>query len=195
MAPLMDIGTLIIQTLGSLYLLVVMLRFLFQLVRADFYNPLSQFVVKATNPLLMPIRRLVPGIFGIDMAALILAVLVQYVAIQLTAFVLGGGLINPLMVVAWGLVGILGLVADIFFWSLIIMVVASWLAPQSYNPGLLLVRQLTEPVCEPFRRLIPPIGGLDISIIFAFLALNVVKILIGYLASITGTVAVLVPGI
>lgn len=186
MGPMVEIGTLIIQTLGSLYLLVVMLRFLFQLVRADFYNPLSQFVVKATNPLLIPLRKVVPGIYGIDVASLILALIVQYVAIQLTAFVFGFGVINPIHVLMWAAVGILSLTANIFFWGLLIMVIASWVAPQSYNPALLLVRQLVEPVCTPFRRLIPPMGGLDISIIFAFLALNVVQILIKYLAGMVG---------
>lgn len=186
MGPLVEIGSLVIQTLGSLYLLVVMLRFLFQLVRADFYNPLSQFVVKATNPLLIPLRRLIPGVYGIDIASLFLALIVQYVAIQLTAFVFGYGIINPLNVTLWGLVGLLSLTANIFFWGLLIMVIASWVAPQSYNPALLLVRQLVEPVCTPFRRLIPPMGGLDISIIFAFLALNVVQILIKYLAGMVG---------
>ncbi len=186
MGPLVEIGSLVIQTLGSLYLLVVMLRFLFQLVRADFYNPLSQFVVKATNPLLIPLRRLIPGVYGIDIASLLLALIVQYVAIQLTAFVFGYGIINPLNVTLWGLVGLLSLTANIFFWGLLIMVIASWVAPQSYNPALLLVRQLVEPVCTPFRRLIPPMGGLDISIIFAFLALNVVQILIKYLAGMVG---------
>jgi YggT family protein len=183
---MVEIGTLIIQTLGSLYLLVVMLRFLFQLVRADFYNPLSQFVVKATNPLLIPLRKIVPGIYGIDVASLILALIVQYIAIQLTAFVFGFGVINPIHVLMWAAVGILSLTANIFFWGLLIMVIASWVAPQSYNPALLLVRQLVEPVCTPFRRLIPPMGGLDISIIFAFLALNVVQILIKYLAGMVG---------
>ncbi len=195
MAPLVEIGTLIIQTLGSLYLFVVMLRFLFQVVRADFYNPLSQFVVKATNPLLIPIRRLVPGVFGIDLAALLLGLLVQYATIQLTAFVFGVGVLNPLHVIAWGAVGMLALVANIFWGSLIIMVVASWLAPQSYNPGLLLVRQLIEPICAPFRRLIPPMGGLDLSIIFVFLALKVVDILLNYIATVTGVITALVPGI
>ncbi|BFM18558.1 YggT family protein [Maricurvus nonylphenolicus] len=184
--PMVEIGTLIIQTLGSLYLLVVMLRFLFQLVRADFYNPLSQFVVKATNPLLIPLRKVVPGIYGIDVASLILALIVQYIAIQLTAFVFGFGVINPIHVLMWAAVGILSLTANIFFWGLLIMVIASWVAPQSYNPALLLIRQLVEPVCTPFRRLIPPMGGLDISIIFAFLALNVVQILIKYLAGMVG---------
>jgi YggT family protein len=195
MGPLPEIGTLIIQSLGSLYLLLVILRFLLQLVRADFYNPVSQFVVKATNPPLLPLRRLIPGLYGIDMAAVTLALLVQFAIIQLTALVLGAGLLNPVNVLVWGVVGILSLTCNIFFWGLLLMVIVSWVAPQSDNPALLLVRQLMEPVIAPFQRLIPPMGGLDLSVIFAFLALQIVEILLRYIAAATGVVPALVAGI
>jgi YggT family protein len=195
MGPLPEIGTLLIQSLGSLYLLLVVLRFLLQLVRADFYNPVSQFVVKATNPPLLPLRRLIPGLYGIDMAAVVLALLVQFAIIQLTALVLGAGLLNPVNVLAWGVLGILSLTSNIFFWGLLLMVIVSWVAPQSDNPALLLVRQLMEPVIAPFQRLIPPMGGLDLSVIFAFLALQIVDILLRYIAAAAGVVPALVAGI
>lgn len=186
MAPLQEIGTLIVQTLGSLYLLVVMLRFLLQQARADFYNPISQFIVKVTNPLLMPLRRVIPGLMGIDIAAILLALVVQFVVIELGALILLGGLINPLVALMWSAVGLLALTANIYFWGLLIMVIASWIAPQSSNPALRLVFQLVEPVMAPFRKLLPDMGGIDISPIFAFLALNVVQILIKYLAAMAG---------
>ncbi|NIB39386.1 YggT family protein [Pseudomaricurvus alkylphenolicus] len=186
MGPLQEIGHLIVQTLGSLYLLIVMLRFLLQLARADFYNPISQFAVKATNPLLIPIRRVVPGIFGIDMSSLVLGLIIQILVFYLSAFIFQVGGANPVNVLVWSLVGLLSLVANIFFWGLLIMVIASWVAPHSQNPALLLVRQLVEPVMAPFRKLIPDMGGIDISPIFAFLALNVVQILIRHLAAATG---------
>ena len=195
MGPMAEIGTYVIQTLASLYLLIVMLRFLFQLVRADFYNPISQFVVKATNPLLMPLRKAVPGLFGIDLASLILALLVQWAAMQAVASMAGLGLLNPLQVLTWALVGVLSLTVNIFFWGMIIMIIVSWVAPQSYHPALLLLRQLVEPVMAPFRRVIPPMGGLDISPIFAFLALNVVQILIRHMAGAIGLPPQLVLGI
>lgn len=186
MAPLQEIGTLIVQTLGSLYLLVVMLRFLLQQARADFYNPISQFIVKATNPLLVPLRRVIPGVMGIDLAAIVLALVVQFVVIEVGALILLGGLINPLIALIWSAVGLLALTANIYFWALLIMVIASWVAPQSSNPALRLVFQLVEPVMAPFRKLLPDMGGIDISPIFAFLALNVVQILIKYLAAYAG---------
>lgn len=186
MAPLQEIGTLIVQTLGSLYLLVVMLRFLLQQARADFYNPISQFIVKATNPLLIPLRRVIPGLMGIDLAAIVLALVVQFLVIELGALILLGGLINPLVALMWSAVGLLALTANIYFWGLLIMVIASWVAPHSSNPALRLVLQLVEPVMAPFRKLLPDMGGIDISPIFAFLALNVVQILIKYLAAQAG---------
>jgi YggT family protein len=186
MSPLQEIGILIIQTLGSIYLLIVMLRFLLQIARADFYNPMSQFAVKATNPALLPLRKIIPGVMGIDLASLVLALLLQYVVIQVSAFILGFGLINPLSVVIWGLVGTLALTVNIFFWSLIIMVVASWVAPQSGHPALLLVNQLVEPIMAPFRKIMPDMGGIDLSPIFAFLALNVAQVLVKYLAGAAG---------
>jgi YggT family protein len=186
MAPLQEIGTLILQTLGSLYLLVVVLRFLLQLARADFYNPMSQFIVKVTNPPLLPLRRVIPGVMGVDFAAVVLALLVQFVIIELGALILLGGLINPLYALLWSAIGLLALTANIYFWALLIMVIASWVAPQSANPALRLVHQLVEPVMAPFRKIMPDLGGIDISPIFAFLALNVVQVLIKYLAAYAG---------
>ena len=195
MGAFTEIGIYIVQTLGSLYLLVVMLRFLFQLVRADFYNPISQFMVKATNPLLKPLRKVIPGAFGIDLASVVLALLVQWLVIQLCALLLGAGFLNPLQVLTWALIGLLSLTANIFFWGLLISIVVSWVAPQSYHPALLLLRQLIEPVMAPFKRMIPPMGGLDISPIFAFLALNIIKILIANLAAAVGVPNQIVLGI
>jgi YggT family protein len=186
MAPLQEIGSLILQTLGSLYLLVVMLRFLLQLARADFYNPMSQFIVKVTNPPLLPLRRVIPGVMGIDLAAVVLALLVQFVIIELGALILLGGLINPLYALLWSAIGLLALTANIYFWALLIMVIASWVAPQSANPALRLVHQLVEPVMAPFRKIMPDLGGIDISPIFAFLALNIVQVLIKHLAAYAG---------
>jgi YggT family protein len=198
MSALQEIGILIIQTLGSIYLMVVMLRFLLQVARADFYNPISQFAVKATNPVLLPLRKAIPGVFGIDLASLVLALLLQYVVIQASAFVFGFGLLNPINVIMWACVGTLSLIANIFFWGLLIMVISSWIAPQGGHPALDLVNQLVQPVMAPFRKLMPDMGGIDISPIFAFLALNVVQVLIKYLAAaagMSGNVRLMVMGI
>ena len=180
----------ILQTLGSLYLLIVLLRFILQLVRADFYNPLSQFVVRATQPLVRPLRRLIPGLAGLDLASLLLAIVVQLLLMALTLLLMGYGadilgLAGQLLI--WSIIGVTSLFIKVFFFALIVSVILSWVAPGSYNPGAQLVNQLCEPVLAPFRKLIPNLGGLDISPIFAFIALNLIDMLvIGNLAAMTG---------
>lgn len=177
----------VVQTLGSLYLLIVLLRFILQLVRADFYNPLSQFIVRATQPLLKPMRRVIPGFAGVDVASLILAVLVQLVILALIIKLMGYALPPVLQLLVWSLVGVTALFLKIFFFTLIISVILSWVAPHSHNPAALLVTQICEPVLAPFRRFLPAMGGLDLSPIFAFIALNLLDmLLITNLAMATG---------
>lgn len=178
----------ILQTLGSLYLLIVLLRFILQLVRADFYNPLSQFIVRATKPLLNPLRRIIPGFGGIDLASLVLAILIQLVLMILILMLMGygvGGFIMQLLI--WSIIAITSLFLKVFFFALIISVILSWVAPGSYNPGAQLVNQICEPLLMPFRKLLPNLGGLDLSPIFAFLALKLIDMLvINNLAAMTG---------
>ncbi|HFO1304014.1 TPA: YggT family protein [Pseudomonas aeruginosa] len=178
----------ILQTLGSLYLLIVLLRFILQLVRADFYNPLSQFIVRATKPLLNPLRRIIPGFGGIDLASLVLAILIQLLLMILILMLMGygvGGFIMQLLI--WSIIAVTSLFLKVFFFALIISVILSWVAPGSYNPGAQLVNQICEPLLMPFRKLLPNLGGLDLSPIFAFLALKLIDMLvINNLAAMTG---------
>lgn len=177
----------VVQTLGSLYLLIVLLRFILQLVRADFYNPLSQFIVRATQPLLKPLRRVIPGFAGIDIASLVLALVVQLILLGVIITLMGYALPPVLQLLVWALVGITALFLKIFFFALIISVILSWVAPHSQNPAALLVYQLCEPVLAPIRRVLPSMGGLDLSPIFAFIALNLLDmLLITNLAMATG---------
>ncbi len=176
MTPLTQVGMLVINTLVGLYLLLVVLRFLLQLVRADFYNPVSQFIVKATNPPLIPLRKIIPGLGGIDIASLVLALLVQAIAIVL--ILLLNGIQPPVQAVLWAAIGILSLLLKIYFWGLLITVIASWVAPNSYNPVLILINQILEPAIKPVRKLMPDMGGIDISPIIAFLLIKVLEILV-----------------
>ncbi|MBJ2205427.1 YggT family protein [Pseudomonas carnis] len=169
-----DAAIFIIQTLGSLYLLIVLMRFILQLVRANFYNPLCQFVVKATQPLLKPLRRVIPSLFGLDMSSLVLALLLQ-ILLFVVILMLNGYQAFTVLLLPWGLIGIFSLFLKIIFWSMIISVILSWVAPGSRSPGAELVAQITEPVLAPFRRLIPNLGGLDISPIFAFIAIQLLQ--------------------
>jgi len=173
-----EIFTLVLDTLSSLYLMIILLRFIFQVSRADFYNPISQFVVKATNALLIPIRRIVPSIGGIDTSSIVLAIIFQTLVISLKLLVLSGGLANPLFLVALSIVMILSVVLKIYFWSLIIMIVASWIAPGSGHPALVLINQIVEPIMQPFRKILPPMGGLDLSPILAFIVIQVLEVVV-----------------
>ncbi len=195
---MVQVGLLIVGTLGSLYLTVIVLRFLFQLAKADFYNPISQFIVKATNPVLIPLRKVIPGFFGIDFASVVFAIVFHWLVIQILAFILGASILNPITAITWSVVGLISLVVNIYFYGMIIMIVASWIAPGSYNPILMLIRQIVDPITAPFRKIIPPMGGLDITPIFVFLALQVCRIMIGAIAlkvGLTASVAPIVLGI
>lgn len=178
---LANILHLIINTLMSLFLIIVVLRFLLQLARADFYNPLSQGIVKITKPLLMPLRQLIPGFMGIDIASIVLMILLQLATILTLGFILNQMVMftYPLHCFAWAVLGSLTLVSNVYFWSIIITIIGSWIAPGSRHPLLSLANQLIEPLMAPIRRLIPPLGGvIDISPILVLLALKVVDMLI-----------------
>ncbi|WP_122585835.1 YggT family protein [Pseudomonas viridiflava] len=182
----------VLQTLGSLYLMLILLRFVLQLVRANFYNPLSQFIVKATQPLLKPLRRIIPSIFGLDMSSLVLAIIVQMILMALTLLLIIGTTGDPLLLLLWSIISVTALFLKIFFFALIISVILSWVAPGSHNPGAELVNQICEPALAPFRRIVPNLGGLDISPILAFLVLKLLDMLvINNLAAMSGMPEVL----
>ena len=168
----------ILQTIGSLYLLIILLRFVLQLVRADFYNPLSQFAVRATQPLLKPLRRIIPSVFGLDMSSLVLAIIVQMILMALTLLLAYGTTGDPLHLLIWAIIGVTALFLKIFFFALIVSVILSWVAPASHNPGAELVNQITEPMLAPLRRILPNLGGLDISPILAFMVLKLLDMLV-----------------
>ncbi|MCW8126647.1 YggT family protein [Microbulbifer halophilus] len=176
-----NIGVFLFATLGILFLFAVLMRFLLQLARADFYNPISQGVVKVTNPPLLPLRKLVPGFLGVDMASVVLAMLVGWVMILVCGLLAGVGLFNPVSALLWSLIGCVMTVVAIVFIGMLISIIFSWIAPHSSHPALMLLRQLLEPFCAPVRKLIPPLGMIDISPIFVFILLTVAdKLLYGF---------------
>lgn len=166
----------LINTAFTLYLMVVMLRLWLQLARADFYNPFSQFVVKATNPLVLPLRKVIPSLGQLDTATLLLAYLIataKYIVLQL--------LLSPELSV--GVSFILGALLllkealNLLFWVLVIRAIMSWFS-QGRNPLEHVFHQLTEPFLAPVRRIIPPLGGLDLSVLFVLIALQFINILL-----------------
>ncbi|HSC74883.1 MAG TPA: YggT family protein [Pseudomonadales bacterium] len=196
MNALTQIGILIFSTLGGLYLLIVLLRFLLQIARADFYNPLSQAIAKATNPLLLPMRRLIPSVLGLDVACIVLALAVQFVTVFSGLLLIGT--FNPLMALLWGLLGIVSMAMYIYFVCMVAMIILSWVAPQTRHPAAMLAVQLVRPLCAPIQRVIPAMGGLDISPVFVFLLLQVARMLVENTANylgIIGGLRNLVPGL
>lgn len=169
--------TFVLSTIFSLYILLVMLRFLLQLVRADFYNPLSQFIVKLTNPLLRPLRRLIPGWREVDIASLILMLLLQMLAVGLV-FVLTSRNITASTLVIVALAQLVDLAFNVFIFAILIQALLSWINPGTYNPVSAVLFSLTQPVLQPVRRLIPPISGFDLSPLVAIVGLQVLRMLV-----------------
>ena len=163
----------ITQTMVGLYLMFVLLRFLMQIAKVDYYNPISQGIVKITDPLCAPMRRLFPALGRIDTATLILAIFLQLIIICVVMKI-SGGLVFDVRYFAWALLGLAALTCDIYFFALLISVIVSWLAPHSTHPAILLISELIDPICEPARKLLPPLGGLDFSIILVFMAITLI---------------------
>ena len=167
-------ATFLIETLFGLYILIVMLRFLLQWVRADFYNPVSQFIVKATQPVLIPLRRFIPGFGGADLAAVVLMFALKFVELWLITGLLGiAPNVSGLAILC--IAELLGLLINVFIFAILIQVIVSWVNPGMYNPVMGLLHSLNEPLLAPARRLIPPISGLDLSPIAVIICLQLVS--------------------
>lgn len=165
----------LISTLFDLFLMVVLMRFWLQAAKADFYNPLSQFVIKATSFAVNPMRKVIPGLGGLDLASLLLAFIVAAAKITALIFLVGATwevgfvLLNALVtVIKEGL--------NLLFWVLVIRALLSWVS-QGNNPIEAVFHQLTEPMLRPIRKVLPPLGGLDLSILVLIIALQFAQFL------------------
>ncbi len=168
-----DAGVFLIQTIAGIYFFLVLLRFLMQVSRADFYNPICQGVIKVTDPPIQPLKKVLPTVRGVDFATLTVAFIVQLLAICLVMLIKAGYIFHPAFI-AWATLSMFSTILDIYFFALIILVIASWVAPGTNHPALSLVYQITEPICAPARKLLPPMGGLDFSIIMVFIAITLI---------------------
>jgi len=167
----------IVKVIFGLYATLVLLRFFLQWVRADFYNPLSQFIVKATKPALNPLRRVIPGFSGIDTASLVLAWLV-ITAEQLAILAITGLGFQLLAAALLAIPEMISLIINIFLFAILIQVIVSWINPGSYNPVIGLIHSLTEPLLSPVRRWMPDMGGLDLSPMVVMVGLVVLEMLL-----------------
>lgn len=168
----------LIEIIFGLYITVVMLRFFFQLLRVDFYNPVSQAIVKVTNPPLRILRRIIPSIGKIDTSSLLLMLVLQYISFILIMLIVGAQFL-PVTLLYLSLVELFNHAFNIFIFSIILLAILSWISsPYHHNPLAPLLDQLTRPVMRPARRLLPPMGGIDLSPMIVLIALFFFKLLL-----------------
>lgn len=167
----------IIKTLAQLYLLLLLLRFWLPWLRADFRNPVAQGILRFTSPLILPLRRILPSISRLDTATVLVAFVIQFLTL-LVLLALTNRVIEPLPVAVTAVFELVILSLNLFFFAILIRIILSWIAPHNYNPITALLTTLSEPILAPFRRLIPAIGGLDISPVFAIILIQACVILL-----------------
>lgn len=169
--------TFLIDVVINLFIFLLLTRFILQLVQADFYNPLSQFVVKATNPVLTPLRKLVPGTSIVDVASLVMVVVLIILKVVMLVSLSGQGVPPVPQMVIFALRSLASLMINYLFFAVLIRVILSWVAPDPYNPFTAIMTQITEPVMAPVRRVMPARGGLDLSPLVVLLGLQFLMVL------------------
>jgi len=168
----------IVKTLLELYIITFFLRFILQWVRADFRNPVTQFFVRITNPLVIPARRMIPSIRGLDTATIVIIVLLE---LLITVILVNLTCLNQayfIQIIGLVLLRIVYMALRIYLFVIFIYVLLSWISPGTFSPVASLLASIAEPVLRPFRRLIPPIAGFDLSALFALIAIQAVTMLL-----------------
>lgn len=176
MTPVDQAGFYLLQFIAGLVIFVLILRFLIRATYTDWRNPIVMFIAKVTNPICKPFSLVLPSKGRWDFAAVGAAFVVQVLFVLLIGWLSGRDFAIAVILIS-ALTEVLNVLLDMMFWLIIIQVILSWLV-QSHNPNLDIFHQLTTPILAPFRRLIPPVGGFDLSPIIAILAIKVSQILI-----------------
>jgi len=164
-------------TLSQLFIAAFILRFLLQLARADFYNPVSQLVVRITQPLLRPVRRLVPAWGPVDIATILIVLVLQVIAVIIW-FLIRGVPFNAEVIALFSTVRLIDLILNIYLLALIVHAIMSWVV-QGYHPIMALLGDLTAPVLNPIRRILPTTSGIDFSPMVAILLIYFIRLLLG----------------
>lgn len=167
--------SLIIRTLGEVFAFIFILRFILQASGADYYNPISQAIVRFTSVPLAPLKKLIPSYKRFDPGPLVLALLVKLATVILLVLITQGGLPSITAALLFSVFSLLDSILTIYFWAVIGAVILSWVAPNSYHPGPQLILQITEPLFATARRVIPPLGGLDLSPILIFIVIQILQ--------------------
>jgi YggT family protein len=171
--------TYLVGTLLDLYIAAVLLRLLLQWVRADFYNPVSQFLVKVTNPIIIPLRRVIPSIWKLDTACLVTILVLEFFSVWIASSISSTPM-NFGQIAIFSLMKLSASVLMTYFFLIIASVILSWVGAKMRHPAIPLVYQLTEPFLAPIRKIIPPIAGIDLSALFALIAIRFLLLLIGW---------------
>lgn len=166
---------LIIRTIGEMYAFLIVMRFLLQMAHADYYNPISQAIARLTNVPVVALSRAIPRVGKLDLSALLYAFVVKLGIIIALLLLTGTGFPNVLHLLIYAGASILDTILTIYFWAVLASVIISWIAPGSYHPGPQLIQQITEPVFNLTRKVIPPIGGLDLSPILIFIVIQILR--------------------
>jgi YggT family protein len=167
----------IVNSLAQLYLFVLLLRLWMPWMGADFRNPIAQAILKLTSPVVIPVRRIVPPIGRLDTATVLVAFIIQYITILLVLLILGSTAGFAAIAVT-AIVNLALLTLRLFVFAIIIRVILSWIAPGGYNPAIAIIHSMTDRILQPFRRAIPPMGGLDLSPLFAIILLMAATIVV-----------------
>ncbi|HGS4462410.1 TPA: YggT family protein [Vibrio metschnikovii] len=175
----MNAMSFLISTLFDIYIMVVILRVWLQAARADFYNPFSQFIVKTTQPVVAPLRRMIPSVDNLDLATILFAYVLSVLKfVVLILMVSKGAMVFSLDFLWFGLLSLVKAAGGLLFWILLIRAILSWVS-QGRSPIEFVFHQLTEPMLSPIRRIIPAMGGFDLSILVLFIILQFANFLMG----------------
>ena len=184
---LSDIAVTIASPLFSLALFLIAMRFLAQLCGVSPYNPISVGIRTVTNPIVAPVNRLIPAGKRLNIGAIVALILCQTAYIAIMLWILSRfDAFNIVPALIWSALGAAGLLINIIFYSVLAIIVVSFLAPQSNHPAVEFLWQLTEPVMAPIRSIIPPMGGLDFSPILLFIGINVIRVSLANMAIAVG---------
>lgn len=181
MNPLFNVIDFLVHVSFTLYIYAVIIRMLLGATRADFHNPFAQFILTVTTPALQPLRKWLPGIGQLDTAALVVVILLKFVALLIHDLLTGKEIMFGLLII-YTIFGLVDLVINLFILAIIVLALLSWIAPHVHvqnSPLTFALRAITDPLLQPARRYIPPIGIFDLSPLVVVVALYCIKIFLG----------------
>ena len=177
-SPFENAGLFLVQTLFNLYLFVLLIRLILHFQRADYYNPVIQLVIKLTAPLIKPLNKFIPDIKGVELSTIFVLLVVEAIKLLCIIGLQGGGFPNFLGLLIWAVADIVNQLINLYFFAIIIRVILSWLGRGVVNPLTSILYLITEPLMAPAKRLVPAIGGFDLSPLVVLILLQLTLIIL-----------------